>query len=103
MLPFRSTTSILLQERLAAPHRPGHGAYKLQLALLLQLREPVPFHGGREAALGTQRQAFERDGPRSLFDATLQLVIAFEPWLLRGDEAEDHHAILRHALQRLEP
>src|SRR5258708_26085795 len=84
-----------------APDRLRHTPDQLQLPALVVGRDPVPFHGRREAALRAQRQALEGDEPRCLLDAPLHLVVCFQLRFLPRDQAYNRDPVLGPMSQRL--
>src|SRR5512134_1743881 len=73
-----------------------------ELALLVVRGNPVAFYRAREPALRAQREPLERNEPRRLVDAALELVLRLEPRLLGGDEPEHRGLPRAEVAERLE-
>src|SRR3712207_2027471 len=87
---------------LVAPDLLGGLDDECQLGDLLVPGQGVALHGRGEAALRGQRQLLQRDVPRGLVDAPLEVVLVLQLGALGGDQAQDDALARRHEAQRLE-
>jgi hypothetical protein len=73
-----------------------------QLRALLLHADVVALDGGREAALRAHAELVQRQVPRGLVEAALEIVLAFEGARLARDQAEHHARRPRHVAERRE-